>query len=459
MSHQPFKFLLAPIAAILLMTGCANTRPTLSEDPDQLKSAVTTITDKTTESRIDIDADFDLTDMFVVRPLNEKSSNDPRLQAPVKGFSLTESSVYDAMQLLADTAGLALSIEGGSRALERHGAIAIFNTSGTVASILERASRRLGFFWRVDGDDLIIDQEDQFVVKLPPVLTDDSLSGIANTLTHLGAKDAYLNRADRTLVFQTNRKSLPKIEKYLNGVRESRSMIIYGIEIWEVVLTDSTSRGINWNKLGWTYGSAAAGGALGLANVVPTKVAGMGATMLKGRFELDSVLQFLETQGTVRTLSQPRLSLMNGSKGTLKVGQQTTYISKVGTNATAALAQTTVETANLSTGLQLALTADYHDKTVLTKIHLNLTDLQKFTKFTALGTDLNLPQVTNRDIDTDVRTRPGDTILLAGFRFSNETSDNTSDIVGVGRNNNATRNELVIGLTTKVIRFNGKEAK
>ncbi|MFD2274166.1 hypothetical protein ACFS07_32685 [Undibacterium arcticum] len=50
---------------------------------------------------------------------------------------------------------------------------------------------------------------------MPPALSEDNASGLTNTLQYLGAKDTYIDRMNRSLVFKTNRKSLAKIEGYL----------------------------------------------------------------------------------------------------------------------------------------------------------------------------------------------------------------------------------------------------
>lgn len=98
----------------------------------------------------------------------------------------------------------------------------------------------MGIFYSVRNNTLFLQQEQQFIVELPPALSEDNAAGLANTLQHLGAKDPYVDRLNRSLVFKTNRKALSRIESYLQKVRENRALIVYSIDIFQVDLKDNS---------------------------------------------------------------------------------------------------------------------------------------------------------------------------------------------------------------------------
>lgn len=322
--------LLAVLAT--LAPGCSLLRPMLPPDLPQALPAVTRpspVTDTGSSALLDIDAGFDPSGMFVLRPLALGDANKRLPVTLIRGLRVTESSVHDALRLLADHAGLQLSISGGAEGLKRNGAVGMYNVSGPSGQVLDQLAKRMGFFWSVDGDTLQVDQEQQFVVELPPILADDSFSSLATTLQGLGAKDVLLNRDERTLVLRADSRSLAKVEGYLNYIRANRTMIIYDIDVWQVSLDDAHTKGVDWSKLAWTYAAGNAATTLGVANVAASTAAGIAFTRTTDKFQLAGLVQFLETQGTVKTVSHPRLAVMSGSKGKLSVGQSTTYVSKV----------------------------------------------------------------------------------------------------------------------------------
>jgi MSHA biogenesis protein MshL len=90
-------------------------------------------------------------------------------------------------------------------------------------------------------------------------------------------------------------------------------------------------------------------------------------------------------------------------------------VAKVGRDLSSTISQTTIETKDVKTGLDLNIFGEEHDKTIYTRINLSITELLRLTRYQALGIDLNLPELADREMKTQVRSRPGDTILLGGI--------------------------------------------
>ena len=253
-------------------------------------------------------------------------------------------------------------------------------------------------------------------------------------------------------------------------------MLIYEVHVYQVDLADGTKSGINWNRFGWTEDSVIreGGGAtntagqqapptgdvfspFGAANRAATIIRdgdfGIGAVFSGPNFNASVLLNFLRSQGTVRVVSQPRIGLISGSRGSLQVGTNTSFVAKVGTNIGNNLNQVTVETENLRTGFELTLFGTERDGIIFTDIALKVSELLKFTNFTALGTNLSLPQTSSRDVKTIVAARPGDVILLGGISVARDNSDVTNAVGGNSKETNAQRGELVIAMRPKVVRF------
>lgn len=460
------------LACILLLNGCASFPRPLTAPQIAATGALETRTvdDAGTNANLDIDAGFGAEDLFMLRPIIE-SSRLPNIQ--LNGLSVTESGVYDALRLVLKDSGIALNIEGGTRGSERFGSISAFDVKGSLNDVLDNLSESIGFFYSFRKNTLFIQQEQQFVVELPPALSEDNAAGLTNTLQFLGAKDPYIDRLNRSLVFRTNRPALAKIESYLQKIRDTRSLIIYDVNIFQVDLKDNSDTGIQWNKLAWagTPGLAAnppvanngIGGAasqssnpIGNAAAAGLTSLGLGLVLSSSRFSIDMLINFLQTQGNVKAISRPRLAVISGTKGTLRVGQSTTYVSKVGTNFSTSVNQVTTETKDLKTGLDLALFGDFSDNTVYTRVGLAISEIVSLNKFTALGTDLTLPTTADREINTVIRARPGDMILLGGITINRDATDVRRGITQNGTSDQVTRSELVLALKAKVVYFRGK---
>ncbi|MEC5217383.1 hypothetical protein RCH09_002341 [Actimicrobium sp. GrIS 1.19] len=186
----------AVLLLLLLVQGCASLpRPLATPQAGMLKSPETkTIDDGGNEAQLDIDAGFGSDDIFLLRPMVD-SGRLPNVR--VHGLNVTESGVYDALRLVLKDTDIALNIEGGSHGSERFGTVAAFDVKGSLAEVLDSLSESIGFFYAYRKNTLLIQQEQQFVVELPPALSEDNTAGLANTLQFLGAKDPYIDRLNR----------------------------------------------------------------------------------------------------------------------------------------------------------------------------------------------------------------------------------------------------------------------
>lgn len=219
--------------------------------PDSVERLRTT-TDILDVAEVDLPVESTTDVEFLLRGIED---SDPLPDIRLRNVSVTESGLFDAMNLIAASANLSLSIEGGARGLERYGASAVFRLSGTLTEVMQQLSEGMGFFYSVRNRMLIISPEQQFMLQTPPTLTEDNLAGFANNLQMLGARDTYLDRLNSTVVFRSNRTSLRAIEQYVRQMRAARAMLIYEVHVYQVDLTDDTKSGINWNRFGWTEDS------------------------------------------------------------------------------------------------------------------------------------------------------------------------------------------------------------
>lgn len=440
------------LAAILATTGCSTVRPNLAEVPGKDNLAVSSAFDDASPAETEVQLNWSPESMFILHPRVGDKRALPSFQ--VNNISFNELGVADSLRLLAAQGGLTVRVEGGALGSERYGPFAVENLSGSFGDVLEEMARAAGFFWEVQGRVLVIRQDDLFVVNVPPVVSEDTMAGMTNTIQYLGGRDAYLDRAGKTLTFTTNRKGMGQIKKYLESIRENRSLIVYDTHIFQVDLKEGMDTGIQWND----FSKFANTGASRLTTLTATST-GLGLALKTGTFSLSALVDFMKTQGSVKSLSRPQITMLSGSKGALRVGKTIKYVSKIGSNTTTGVSQVTTETESLRTGLAIQLQGDIHDQTVFTRVNLGISEVTEMTPFSAVGTELTLPQTADRDLDVNVRSKPGDVILLGGIHVESGSAANSRGITGVSDTNSRLSSELVLVLKARVIKFAPKPAE
>lgn len=413
--------------------------------------------------------DYITTDGGMLQILDAEPAGDPLPSVRLENISLSNASTYEIMRALLWGTNISFNVVNDSPDGDAHASgISAVNISGSLSDVLDQLSRTAGFYYFYRQGILTIRPDRQYVVDLPPI--DDMMESMSGMVKHLGATDVMLDRPGKLLSFRASRSVFERISSYINHIRNTRSLIVYDSIIWEVVLSDGSQQGVAWNKFQWrnpqtgtTYGITSDAALTGAAQALPIAGGiGFSAIFNGGRVAIDILASFLETQGALRTVSQPKLSMVAGGKASWRVGNSTTYVSKVGTTTGTSISQTTVETAQLLTGLDLLINGDVYDGTIFTDIRLRLNDLLRFAPYSALGTQLSLPQTANRDLETLVRARPGDTIMLAGINIDRSSNDAAGmfgkETIAIPTSVSASKNrsELIVVLQPRLIRFASK---
>lgn len=416
---------------------------------------------------------------FVLRPMGDSGEQLPA--ATVRPFVFDGVAVYDVIRTLIDQSGLKIGVtmdlaETSARRLRR--TTVSYKASGSFADAIEGLSRSAGFFYRYQGGVLRISSDEQFIVTLPPV--PESFEGIPQMVAKLGAKDVLLERSGRTLTFRADLQSFEKVRSYLDLLRRSKSLLFYDCYIWEVQLNDSSRLGIRWQQLGSALNSAGAGAAsVGGAALSFTKDGSPGAVSLTqgsigtalgfsfkaSNFAMSMFLDFLQTQGTINNVSQPKLSMLSGGTSQFRNGMTQPYVSKItgGIVVNGAVTGGGTETSTAQTGLTLTITGDHADGTIYSDLSLVIKDITRFDTFTVpTGTtstgSLSLPVIAEREVHARVRSRPGEAIVVGGINTQNIS--NVAKGVGPLKTDSdklGSQSELVIVLVPKVTLFQARD--
>jgi hypothetical protein len=104
----------------------------------------------------------------------------------------------------------------------------------------------------------------------------------------------------------------------------------------------------------------------------------------------------------------------------------------------------------------VSLTGEAHDATIYTRINISITELLSMNAFTAVGVNLNLPEVADRELKTQVRCRPGDTVLLGGITVSRAADAYSKGFAILSKSESSKQTELVITIKPRLLLFDNK---
>jgi len=180
----------------------------------------------------------------------------------------------------------------------------------------------------------------------------------------------------------------------------------------------------------------------------------------------------LETFGTVKVLSSPRLSALNNQTALLKVVENVVYFNvKADTTVTANVGTTVAVTTtpqSVSVGLVLTVTPQISDNDqVILNIRPTISGITSYKEDPnpsnkAAGVQNFVPQIRTREIESIMRVASGDIAVLGGL-MEDSINYQTGRVPGLGqiplvgemvttRNNQAKKSELVIFLRPVVIK-------
>ncbi|MCI4624745.1 MAG: pilus (MSHA type) biogenesis protein MshL [Candidatus Magnetoovum sp. WYHC-5] len=310
------------------------------------------------------------------------------------------------------------------------------------------------------------------ITKTPDV----PLSASVFTQTTVADQEAQptltINRITGTVIVTASKEKLERVEAFLHKLKTTmQRQVMIEARIVEVTLSDSLQYGINWddvinvvvgrvNKIGVQLNN--------FANVVDTSDPHFALT-LDGK-DFSAIMRALQSQGNVKTLSNPKLNLLNGQNAVLTVGRKEDYIKNVQTTTTTASGTSqvslTVNPSSILSGIMLGIVPHIdEDKNVsltITPIISDLVDIQQKTfgegssKF-----DIGLPTIDLRELSTTVKVKHNNIVVLGGLIQTKESlKDNQVPFVGnipvlgllfKSRDQKKERTELVIMLKPYVV--------
>lgn len=276
------------------------------------------------------------------------------------------------------------------------------------------------------------------------------LSGTAQSGPFTSAREmCSVNKMAGTIMVTTTKRNMEKIEQYISVVKKVLNrQVVVEAKIIEVNLNNNLTFGIDWSAVRHSIGSAdrlAVSTTSTLPSANFSTSGGFSSVLSTGAFftakwgrgdMFQVVLNALQTQGDIRTLSNPRINLMNGQTALLGVGNSRTYLAKIKTDVTAGTTtttSTTTEDRTVLSGLMMGIVPYIND---IGEITLTITpiisELQALTPIAlAGGNTIQLPTINLREMSTTVKVKDDEMVVIGGLITRKEgVQDNQVPLLG-----------------------------
>jgi len=363
----------------------------------------------------------------------------------------------DYVNLARDTSGTittSTQIATSSRAIDAKGNS---STSGGNASLTQITAKATNHFWEtLENNIRALLKEHGHSTRKPRGGTDTEESTFV--ISH---------RETGVLMVLANTRQHRKVAEFIELVQgAAKQQVMVEATIVEVTLADGYRQGIDWNRLSTPAISLNPRGINDSSGMRPS------ISYLSNR--LDIRLDWLETFGTVKVLSSPKLSVLNNQTAILKVVEEVVYFlvdASVTEYANSDRAKTTATTQpqSVSVGLVMAVTPQIgRDGAIILAVRPTISSISGFKDDPnpSLGSIPNrVPQIRTREMESVLRLTDGEIAVLGGL-MEDKLDVDTGRIPLLGaipllgefftrRENSTRRTELVIFLRPRLIRHPG----
>jgi general secretion pathway protein D len=247
-------------------------------------------------------------------------------------------------------------------------------------------------------------------------------------------------------------KQLARLNKYINHLQKKmQQQVLIDVHMLLVTFNDAKTTGVDWSqlyalqnfKISGTYSENGGGAGTTAATTAATAIAsGVGITM-SAEASLKEVVKFLESQGDVHTVSNPKVLTLNNQPALITVGTEYFYKIQQSSNqqgsggGVAATVQNDI-VSSVFAGVLLDITPEIsNDKTITLKINPSVSSTRQDLSSNDQAGRTMPPDLDRRQLASVVTVRDGARVILGGLINKNNTMKNNKvpllgDIPGLG---------------------------
>ena len=272
---------------------------------------------------------------------------------------------------------------------------------------------------------------------------------------------------------------LRRVSKYISAMaKQVKSQVLIDVKILSVTLNNDKQTGIDWNQLygleNFTINTIAMsqknmsewkseGDKITEAKYAPgTKPSNAQLFETRGHATINDIIRYLKTQGTVKTVSNPKVMTLNNQPALISVGKELFYKTKSSTTSSSSTGKTTTNETidSVFAGILLDITPEIDKRGMITlKINPSITETDG--PIGQSGSRTMPPDLIRRQISTVIKVRNGKHAILGGLISTAESSVDSSvplisKIPLLGEAFKRTRKikkteELVVIITPKIV--------
>lgn len=338
--------------------------------------------------------------------------------------------------------------------------------SMAVAPAFERILNRHDLSWRAEGATVLVERREFRTFRLNYVQEENSLfwdelePGLRGLLSPEG--ELVVHRRSGILAATDRPGSLRRLESFIDALQDDMSrQVNLEANIIEVTLDRESELGVDWSAAAYGLdnyaGNTSSGQLVELSTVRGTGVFQMGLIRTD---RMQALLDFLHLQGDVRVVSRPRVAAMGNEKAVFRATENIPYYALDVFSSTGSDPYTQYSIEFKEAGVVMEVLAKVgQDGSVVMRVHPSVSSLTGYTA--SLPNLPPQPIVDQRETETTVRIRQGETLVIGGLiqereRFESAGIPVLSRIPLLGhlfRNTRTgkSRQELVVSVTPAVV--------
>lgn len=308
---------------------------------------------------------------------------------------MVDYNLDSIMTVVTDASNMSFIIDAD---VADHQADKSFKLRGSLPEIMNQIARAFDVVYDINGNNIHIKKRTDFVVHIPPI-NDKAKKIIADALIEYGATDVRYDDPV-TIHYTADFKAQEAISGYLNMIKETKSLVVYDLRIWDV--EHDKDKAIDWG----TYDKLV----MKLKDATKTmrfnpssKVTMMSNCRGDSAIDPTFIKDFLSTQGRVRFMHQPDLMMLSST-------DETVYYTKP-VDGTSVI------------NSALNITGDYIGGMVRTTMRIKIGSK-------AIDSNGDKIDLTNDLVSkTNTSVYPGGTALITGIEEPNQNPNKRSELV------------------------------
>ncbi|MDA7817731.1 secretin N-terminal domain-containing protein [Sulfurimonas sp.] len=247
------------------------------------------------------------------------------------------------------------------------------------------------------------------------------------------AEAPIINKNAGIVTVTATAKQLTRLEKYIENLQSKVELqVLIDVQLLSVTMSKGRTTGVDWKQL------------YALQDIDISYNTGLGkdytgddvVTLSTDGVQLKEVIKFLNTQGDVSSISNPKVLTLNNQPALITAG--TEYFYKITSTETLAGAGTGAQSASedvqsIFAGVLLDITPEISDDDTITlKINPSLSDAVDSSFSITANTDRTMPpDLTRRQLSSVVTVKDGNRIILGGLITTrNNIESNSVPILG-----------------------------